>query len=202
MIRSWFWSRADLFQIAKTFAILVTFNVYLPAAKRAVLAVGNLTGSLTFSIFLAAIIALHFSQTFKSLQKKRVSFLYSRVHKWLILGGRVWISTTITASIAIFIDRQFCCTKNTWQANSLSKTSSKRISTSKCDICILKLILTVFVQQNYWHFWMRVGSILFVLQNSWHFQMMEEYDRIYLFVFCLSFGNSLGIFNLQSRQFA
>ena len=83
-----------------------------------------------------------------------------------------------------------------------NKTSSKRISTSKCDICILKLILTLFVQQNYWQFWMRVGSISFVLQNSWHFQMMEEYDRIYLFVFCLSFGNSLGIFNLQSRQFA
>ena len=76
------------------------------------------------------------------------------------------------------------------------KTSTKGISSSKCDICTLKLILTLFVQQNYWHFWMRVGSISFVLQNSWHFQMMEEYDRIYLFVFCLSFGNSLGIFVL------
>ena len=84
----------------------------------------------------------------------------------------------------------------------INETSTKGISSSKCDICTLKLILTLFVQQNYWHFWMRVGSISFVLQNSWHFQMMEEYDRIYLFVFCLSFGNSLGIFNLQSRQFA
>ena len=45
-------------------------------------------------------------------------------------------------------------------------TSTKRISTSKCDIGILRLILTLFVLQTSWHFWAIVGSILFVLQNS------------------------------------
>ena len=43
-------------------------------------------------------------------------------------------------------------------------TSSKRISTSKCDICILKLILTLFVLQNSWHFW-RKSRIYFI----WNF---------------------------------
>ena len=78
----------------------------------------NLTGGLTFSIFLAAIIGLYFGQTFKrgiefyvflrpitqqfwKVCKKRAS--YSHVHKWLILSGRVWSSTTIIALIAIFI---------------------------------------------------------------------------------------------------
>ena len=90
-------------------------------------------------------------------------------------------------------------------------TSTKRISTSKCDIGILRLILTLFVLQTSWHFWAIVGSILFVLQNSWyfwtivgsilfvlqnswHFQMTEEYGRIYfLWIFLDFFWNSFGI---------
>ena len=77
----------------------------------------------------------------------------------------------------------------------LQWTSSKRISTSKYDICILRLILTCTA-----NFWTIVGSILFVLQNSWHFQTMEEYGRIYFIcIFLEFFWNSLGIFNLQSQ---
>ena len=75
-----------------------------------------------------------------------------------------------------------------------SSTNSKRILTSKCDICILELILTFFVLQNSWHFWTIVGSILFVLQNSCHFQTIEAYGRIYFIcIFLEFFWNSFGI---------